>query len=166
MRQATLQVGKVNKQQGFTYIMMLAALVIVMILSTVASVFTSHQVRADKEAELIFRGLAYRAAIESYYQSHKIIKKYPARLEDLLIDNRFVLRRHIRELYQDPVSKEEWRLIYGSGGGIMGVASRSDLTPLKVAGFPKALKLFEGATSYADWRFEYIPSKKRKPTKK
>jgi len=42
-------------------------------------------------------------------------------------------------------------------GGIQGVASSSELEPLKKANFPKRWKDFEQAKTYRDWVFQYIP---------
>ena len=66
-------------------------------------------VQADREAELLFRGQAYRRAIESYYRANGV---YPRALEDLLKDPRFPSKRHIRSLYPDPMGKgQAWLLL-------------------------------------------------------
>jgi hypothetical protein len=114
-------------------------------------------VRADREAELLFRGKAYRRAIESFYLSNGT---YPRELEDLLKDPRAPGRRHLRVLYPDPLMKGEqrtWAVVRGVDGGIAGVMSNSTEQPLKKANFPKEFEKFAEATSYAEWIFEYIP---------
>ncbi len=98
--------------------MVLAAVVIVGIAVEAARVTTWRIVRADREAELLFRGQAYRNAIGSFYQSNGA---FPRSLEDLPKDPRSASKKHIRALYPDPVSqdeKREWRLIQAAGGGI------------------------------------------------
>ena len=150
-------------QAGFTYAMVLAAVVIVGIVVEAARVTTWRIVRADREAELLFRGQAYRNAIASFYQSNGA---FPRSLEDLPKDPRSAGKRHIRALYPDPMGqgeKREWRLIQAAGGGISGVASASTEEPLKQANFPKEFEKFTGAKSYSEWVFEYVPPP-RSPT--
>jgi type II secretory pathway pseudopilin PulG len=140
--------------------MVLAAVVVLGILAEAATLMTSRLVQADREAELLFRGQAYRRAIKSHYEAGGPVKAFPRSLEDLLQDPRFPNKRHIRALYPDPVSrdgKKQWLLIRAPDGGIAGVASASRGEPLKKANFPKGLEKFEGAQSYADWIFEYTP---------
>ena len=142
--------------------MVLAAVVIVGIVAEAARVTTWRIVRADREAELLFRGQAYRNAIRSFYQSNGA---FPGTLEDLLKDPRSSSRKHMRVLYPDPMSKGEWTLVRASGGGISGVASASREEPLKQANFPKEFEKFAGAKSYSDWIFEYTPAPVPKPPK-
>jgi type II secretory pathway pseudopilin PulG len=137
--------------------MVLAAVVIVGIVVEAARITTWRIVRADREAELLFRGQAYRSAVRSFYQSNGA---FPRSLEDLLKDPRSASKRHIRALYGDPMSKDEkqeWRLVRAAGGGIAGVASTSNDEPLKQANFPRDLEKFTGAKSYSEWVFEYVP---------
>jgi type II secretory pathway pseudopilin PulG len=137
--------------------MVLAATVIVGIVLEAAQVTTWRVVRADREAELLFRGQAYRSAIASFYQSNGA---FPRSLEDLLKDPRSVSKRHIRVLYADPMSKDpkqEWRLVRAAGGGIAGVASSGSDEPLKKANFPAGFENFAGARAYSDWIFEFTP---------
>lgn len=143
-------------QRGFTYLAVLAALVVMGILAERAINLTSAAMRADRESELMFRGLAYQRAIQRFYESDQGFRRYPARLEDLLRDSRFINRRHLRELYDDPVGAA-WILIPAPDGGIMGVASSSEDRPSKAANFPPGLETFEQAESYQDWTFVFRP---------
>lgn len=148
------------RQSGFTYVMVLAAVVIVGIAAEVAHVATWRVVRAEREAELLFRGEAYVRAIRSYYQAG-LVKTYPRSLEDLLHDPRYPNRRHIRELYADPINageRREWVLLRAPDGGIAGVASASREEPLRHADFPAAFERFSDAKSYAEWIFEFRPT--------
>lgn len=145
---------RLNNQRGYTYILALAAVLIVAIFAEAASVLTSRTVQAGKETELIFRGLAYQNAIQRY---HRFGGTFPRNLDDLLKDPRSPNRRHIRALYADPMAKEgqDWLLIRATDGGIAGVASPSKREPLKKTNFPKGLEKFENATSYSEWVFEF-----------
>lgn len=173
----TLIVGKLSNrpmapirfaqyQSGFTYILVLMALLVVGILAEVAYIPNYQKVKRDKEQELLFRGMAYQKAIQSYYEMNKSRKQYPRRLEDLLQDNRVAHARHIRQLYTDPfatgektaVGDAEWVLVRNKSGGITGIASSSSGEPLKQMNFPSGYELLEGAEHYSDWLFEYRPA--------
>lgn len=152
------RVGKApSKQGGFTYAIVLVAIVVVGILAEVAHISAWRTVRAEREAELLFRGMAYRRAIESFYKANG---SFPRELEDLLQDPQGAGKRHLRALYSDPMvtnGERAWVLIRAGGGGIVGVASASDDEPLKKANFPVDLEKFAAAKSYKDWIFEYVP---------
>lgn len=153
-----------KRQRGFTYAMVLVAIVIVGILAGVANVATSRVVQADREEELLFRGMAYRSAIQRY---HAVAGRYPRTLNELLKDSRFAHRPYLRTLYPDPMAdraqgrgRDEsggWQLVRAADGGIAGVASRSKRAPLKKANFPPGFEGFDGAQSYSEWVFEYSP---------
>jgi type II secretory pathway pseudopilin PulG len=150
-----------SRERGFTYLIVLVAVVVLGIVAEVAVALTSHEARAEREAELLFRGDAYRQAIRRYYEAGGVVKTYPRRLEDLLVDPRFPERHYLRMLYPDPLSRDGkggWNLVHAPDGGIAGVVSRSDAEPLKKAHFPKGLEAFEGAQTYADWVFIYQPA--------
>ena len=150
---------RISSERGFTYVMVLVAVISLGILMEVATIHTSRAQQAEREAELLYRGLAYRNAIKSYYEAGKPVKKYPKSLEDLVKDPRSVHKRHLRVLYPDPMTrdKSEWLLVRAIDGGISGVASTSKDAPIKTANFPAGLERLEGAKSYADWIFEYVP---------
>jgi len=112
----------------------------------------------EREAELLWRGLQYRQAIASYYQGKK---SYPSKLEDLLRDPRFPgVVRHLRRLYNDPMTGLEWELVKDSAQRLIGVRSTSDLVPFQQAGFPTGLEDLEGKNAYREWEFVFIPAKK------
>lgn len=141
--------------------MVLVAVVVVGLLVGVGHGLTSRIVQADREAELIFRGLAYKNAIKRYHTTHQA---FPRALEDLLKDPKRAHKRYLRVLYPDPVAKgeQQWTLVRAADGGISGVASSGTETPLKQANFSKEMEAFAGAQSYSDWVFEYVP--KQMPT--
>lgn len=148
-----------NRQGGFTYVMILVVVVITGIFAEVSTFYASRSRQMDREAELLFRGTAYRNAIKSYYESGKPIKSYPKSLNDLVKDPRFAHKTHLRIMYQDPFGKDksEWKLLRAFDGGIAGVASQSLDTPLKTGNFRQGYEKFEDAKSYAGWIFEYSP---------
>ena len=146
-----------NKQAGFSYILMLVAIIVSGIFAGTASIPQSRLQAAEREQELLFRGLAYRNAIKNYYAT---ARRYPRTLNELVKDTGFAHRVYLRALYPDPMSpgdKGEWKLIRAADGGISGVASRSSATPMKQANFPDGLESLAGSATYADWVFEYSP---------
>jgi len=150
-----------NSQRGFSYAIVLIAVIVLAITAEVAVQTTAQVMKREREAELLFRGNQYRRAIKSYYEAGAGIKLYPPSLEDLLVDPRFQGRHHIRQLYPDPMDRQgqgTWALIRSSDGGIKGVASKSEGEPLKQANFPPGMERFAGAGSYTAWRFEHVPA--------
>ncbi len=154
----TSTVGKrQSRQRGFTYILVLVAVIVLGIAAETASVPASRRAIAEREQELLFRGQAYRNAIKSYYVT---TRRYPRSLDDLVKDPGSAHRRYLRALYPDPMSadgKGEWKLIRAADGGISGVSSRGTDAPMKQANFPGGFEYFSDAKSYAEWAFEYSP---------
>ncbi len=150
------------RQRGFAYAMVLVAIVLVGIFAGVANLTTTRIVQADREAELLFRGQAYRSAIARF---HAVAGRYPRSLHDLIKDPRFGQRAYLRALYPDPMADAAeragegggWRLVRAPDGGIAGVASKSRQVPLKRAYFPPGLEKFEDTNSYEEWVFDHVP---------
>jgi type II secretory pathway pseudopilin PulG len=143
-------------QQGFTYVWVMAALVVIGIaLSAVGTLWVEEQ-RREREQELIRVGMAYVHAIQSYRESSPgSAKMSPRRLEHLLLDDRFPRpRRHLRRAYADPVNPgDAWGLVSDAEGRIRGVYSRSTQPPLKQLAFAVDGIEFAAAGSYSDWKF-------------
>lgn len=151
----THDAGRRQRQSGVTFLTLLLALAIAGVALAGAGVVWQMESRRENEKELLFRGEAYRRAIDSYYeQTPGEPKQYPQRLDELLQDQRYPMPvRHLRRLYREPMAPDgEWQLIV-QRGRIVGVASKSRATPIKIAGFAAAQQHFEGAGSYAEWRF-------------
>jgi hypothetical protein len=116
-------------------------------------------VMRNKEFQLLYVGNQYRQAIQRYYIAGP--SQYPRSLEDLLKDQRRPgIERYLRKLYYDPVTgKNEWGLVKAPDGGILGVYSTSEDTPLKTAGFGVVNANFEGSAKYSDWKFVFTPGR-------
>lgn len=145
-----------GKQKGFTYV---GFLIFVAITGAGLAAFgeiASHAAQREKEAELLFRGNAFQAAIASYYKKET---RYPQSLEQLLEDKRYPMPvRHLRKQYVDPMTGEaNWGLVEAPGGGVMGVYSRSEDKPVKTGNFSIQNQGLEGAGRYADWKFVHSP---------
>jgi type II secretory pathway pseudopilin PulG len=147
------------RQQGFTYLGLLFAVVIMGLMLTVVARVWRTTVQREREAQLLWVGHAYRMAISSYFA---LGHRYPATLEDLLTDERFpVPKHHLRRLYPDPMTgKADWTLLLTPNqSGIQGVASSSQAPPIKRDGFDLLDTAFKDAECYCLWKFLYIANR-------
>jgi type II secretory pathway pseudopilin PulG len=149
-----------SRARGFTYLLVLFALAFIGVaLAQVSDLWTQTRQR-DKERELLFIGHQFRDAIAQYYErSPGTVKRYPEKLEQLLEDKRYLAtQRYLRRVYIDPMTGQAaWGLVPGPGGGVMGVYSLSEATPVKIDGFDAVDDAFAQSRKYSDWRFVYVP---------
>lgn len=144
---------------GFTYLGLLFAVILLGVVLSVGGVVWHTQSRREKERELLFVGAQYRQAIEAY---RALVvngqRMYPRSLDDLLEDRRFPMPvRHLRKRYRDPMTHaREWGLVR-TGDAITGVFSLSNEVPFKKVNFGLCCEAFEGARTYADWKFAVTP---------
>lgn len=153
-----MQTGKF-KLLGFSYIGLLMVMAIAGIGMAGVGIVWHQDAQRAREKELLFIGDEYRKAIGSYYEnSLGDAKLFPTTLEDLLIDKRFPnVKRHLRKLYNDPMTfGKPWQLILQQGQ-IIGVYSASKQTPIKKVGFRPPYESFGEAAEYSDWKFIYTP---------
>lgn len=142
-------------EAGYTFASMLILLVGAGLAAQTVFIPTSTEIRRASEEELIFRGMAYARAVQSYWLADAEAPSFPPGLDALLEDPRSEAR-HIRRLY-DPVIGENWRTIPAEGGGIAGVALDSSLTPFKRSGFPVGMVVSDAAETYGQWQFVFTP---------
>jgi hypothetical protein len=122
-----------------------------------ATIWHHHSTR-EKEAELLFVGGQFREAIRRYRLSTPgPTPEYPRSLDQLLLDPRYPqARRYLRKLYPDPMTgRTDWGLVLGPSGELLGVHSRSEDKPIKVAGFSAEDAAFSDKTRYNEWLFVY-----------
>ena len=154
-------------ESGFTYLGLLAAIVVIAIgLAAASPVARTMQMR-DKERELLFVGDQFRRAIAAYYEKTPgPLKQAPRSLEQLLKDDRYPdVQRYLRRIYADPITgKKEWGLVDIPGRGIVGVYSLSNDKPVRTANFPTRYKDFAGKDKYSDWKFVYVPGAPQTPS--
>ena len=152
-----------DRESGFSYVIVMFLVAVLSLVAARALQNTLTSERRMKEAELLATGMAYRKAIQQYYNNALgSAQSYPADLKEMLRDTRWSRdQRPLRKLYRDPMTgSTDWGLICepaGSGGGkqVVGVYSRSARQPVKRGGFPPELAHFDKAKSYSDWRFIY-----------
>lgn len=145
------------KVRGFTYLTILFVVAVMGVGLALVGTMWNTSAKREREAELLQIGGEYRKAIERYYLSGP--RQYPRALSDLVQDPRQPgVVRHLRKLYADPVSgKSDWGLVRADDGGIAGVYSLSEETPLKSGGFAVRDAAFEGKAKYSEWQFIAAP---------
>jgi type II secretory pathway pseudopilin PulG len=149
-----------KNQTGFTLLAVLAALLLVALGTQKVMVVVSQQAQRERETELLRVGAAFVSAIGAYYESTPgSVKRWPATLQDLTDDKRFVgLRRHIRQVYDDPVGRtSDWGVVRASDGGIAGIYSLSALAPIRSGAIGLEGFNLPAASRYSDWQFIYQP---------
>ena len=157
-----------RRESGFTYIALMIAVAVIGAGLAATGALWSQAAQREKERELLFVGDQFRQAIARYYQrTPGAAKRYPAKLEDLLLDRRYPsIERHLRRIYVDPMTgRSEWGLIEAPEGGIMGVRSLSEEVAIKTGNFRPVDKELEGKTRYSEWKFQYAPALQVMPKK-
>lgn len=150
------------RDRGFAYI---ALLILVAIIGAMAVGSLSAGATVQRrlaEEELLFIGMQFQRAFESYRNATPLGQSpYPERLDNLVRDNRGPkIQRHLRKIYVDPLSgNADWGLIDAPGGRVAAVFSRSDGKPIKMTGFPAEFSALEGKTRYSEWLFGNMQSK-------
>lgn len=154
-------------QRGAILLLLLVTVVVLGLAATMAGQSWRSTMQHAREAELLWRGQQYQAAISSYYAvKHGPQQMLPAKLEHLLRDPRFPgVVRHLRKLYKDPMTGDDWQLVTDPAERIIGVRSSSDLEPFRKDGFPKALDKLQGKKSYREWEFVFTPTNKTAASK-
>jgi type II secretory pathway pseudopilin PulG len=152
-----------RNQRGVALMAVLVMVVIMGLGVGIAGATWKTKVQRSRERELLWRGDQYRKAISSYYQvTHGGPQgTYPRSLDVLERDPRFLHRvRHIRRLFKDPITGDDFVLIKDPSGAITGVRSSSDLEPFKKDGFPHEYARFANRKRYSEWEFVYKPETK------
>ena len=144
-----------QRARGFTYVGLLIVIALIGIALAAGGELASTRAKRDREAQLLFVGDQIATAIAQYRASSPGVAQDPPSLEHLLADPRYPnTRRYLRRIYPDPMTgKPDWGFVRGATGGIGGVFSRAEGTPLKIDGFPEVYASFAGSQKYSSWRF-------------
>lgn len=121
-----------NGEYGFTYLGVLLMIAVIGIGLAAASEVWVTSARRQKMVELEWIGDQFKQAIGSYYEaSPGSVKMYPASLQALIEDRRYLtMRRHLRRIYVNPFTgKVDWELITGVDGQVHGVRASVPLEP-------------------------------------
>jgi type II secretory pathway pseudopilin PulG len=145
-----------RRQSGFTYVGVLLLVAVLGIALAATSTVWHFQVQREKERELLSIGDEFRLALDRYAaNSVGTARRYPTRLEDLLLDDRSAgKRRHLRRIYRDPMTgRDEWGLVRTADGQIIGIYSLSTEPTIKRANFSLRDQNFTGMPTYRQWIF-------------
>ena len=157
---------KRSRHKGFTYLSLLIVVAVTAGVLAAAGGVYSQAAQREKERELLFVGEQFRQAIALYYwRTPGGAHQYPKSLESLLKDERWpTTQRYLRKIYRDPVTgTTDWGIVEAPGGGVMGVYSKSEETPIKSANFPARWTSFVEAKNYTDWKFVFSPETPKAP---
>jgi type II secretory pathway pseudopilin PulG len=154
-------------QAGYAMAALLVMIGVMAIVMAAVLPVWRHEAQREKEAELVFRGQQWVRAIR-LYQSR--FQTFPPSF-DVLVSQRF-----IRKKFKDPIMNDDFQPLYAAGqagqrgtgpnqqvpgagsfasptqgvvtgGGIIGVTSKSKDTSIRV---------YNGATHYNEWQFVYV----------
>lgn len=145
---------------GFAYVLLLIIISVIGIVASASLSFGSLIARRDAEQYLLFTGAEFEQAIRAYAAvpanaTNAVNARGPRTLEELLKDPRSASpRRHLRQIYADPLTgKDSWGIVREPSGTIVGVYSLAEGIPIKKTGFPAQQVTFEDAESYSTWVF-------------
>jgi prepilin-type N-terminal cleavage/methylation domain-containing protein len=143
-------------QRGFSYVFVIFLLTMIAWFLMGSRALEINQLKREHERELLFVGRQFQTALASYAKSSDGSgpAAYPTSLNELLEDRRqFVLHRHLRKIFVDPMTRnKDWGLLMADGH-IVGVYSRAQGVPLKQDDFDPDEVGFADAKHYSDWVF-------------
>jgi type II secretory pathway pseudopilin PulG len=174
----TRLLAKQDAQSGYILLALLMFVTLLIIGLGAVVPRISHQIRRQREEELIERGTQYVRAIRKFYRR---FGRYPTSLDELEKTNNI---RFLRRRYKDPITGQDFRLIhYGEAKSIPGLPSQP--TPGKPIGTPvsqtsrpigmgprfgggpiigvgstaekESIKEWNKKTRYNEWEFVYDP---------
>lgn len=153
-------------QQGFAYVLLLMAVAVLGVASSAVLQLGAQAGRRDAEQALLSVGAEFERALYGYAgvavaagarpaQAGALAARGPRTLEELLKDPRVPgVRRHLRQLYADPLTgRREWGVMRDPAGYIVGVYSLAEGQPIKQLGFDARHAHFEEASDYGKWVF-------------
>lgn len=107
------QARRVSGERGYAMAALLTMLAVAAILMSAALPVWRHEMRREREAELVFRGEQYARAIGLF---NRKFQTYPPNF-DVLVQQKF-----LRKKYKDPIAGKDFRPIYV--GGLAGQVTR------------------------------------------
>lgn len=148
------------REGGFAYVVLLLAIALIGVTASASLSLGAAMARRDAERQLLSIGIEFQQALRSYSGVPLVSPdvaggRGPRTLNELLKDPRVPgIRRHLRQLYADPLTgRQEWGLIRDPQGYILGVYSLAHGQPIRRNGFEPSLASFEEAESYRQWIF-------------
>lgn len=169
-----MRIGSACKYQGgFAYMLLLISVALIGIAAAGSVSLGAAVARRHAEQELLVIGAEFERALSSYAGLPSALQggslpagaHGPRELGELLKDPRVPgIRRHLRQLYSDPLTgNREWGLVRDSEGFIMGVYSLAPGVPIKQSGWPPRWTRFDGQQTYALWVFGFASTRSPPP---
>lgn len=145
-----------NNERGVTYVMLMCAIVLVGIVTSMAAEQWKMMVQRELEADLLSKGIEIQQALALYSATMKAGRVMPGEVyPQSLADLTRLPKPFLRKVYPDPMGHGEWNYLRSPTGGIMGVRSRSKAKPIRQHEFPATVRHFEGRSRYDEWIFQY-----------
>jgi type II secretory pathway pseudopilin PulG len=145
-----------QEQRGFSYLMLMIAVVVMGITMSVAVRQWTVMVQRELEADLLAKGVEIQNALALYSASMKAGRVMPGEVyPQTLADLTRLPKPFLRKVYNDPVGRGEWEVVRAPTGGIMGVRSKSKSKPIRQQNFPLVVRHFQGKPTYYDWVFQH-----------
>ena len=128
--------SETTAQRGALMVGLMAAVAIMLIVSTVAFQSWEDVIRRDKEAEMMFRAQEIARALKKYQKAQGAFPTELKKLMEKTGTGQYVLRR----LYKDPLVKDgKWGLLFlAPGGGIFDPNGEDATDALDATGQPKS----------------------------
>ena len=115
----------------------------------------SYRLKRDKEAELLFRGLAYKLAIKAYYSKNS---RYPRQLKELADDQGFFEAPLYATTLQRPYDGRRFQArSRDRRAQLWELLARARMRRLRRLTSTRIFEDFQNAKTYADWKFETKP---------
>src|SRR5277367_7023737 len=118
-----------RSQRGYILITLILFVALVAIAAVVMAPEFVHQMKRDREEELIHRGVQYSRAMKHFV---KKFGRYPTRIEELENTNQV---RFLRKRYKDPITGKDFKILHmgdvqmAFGAGIAGAVPAGGLNP-------------------------------------
>jgi len=100
--------NRIRCEGGYVLLTLLLTMAILVIAAGIVASSVAFNIRRDREEEMIHRASQYRRAIREY---SKKTGRFPMRLEELDNTNG---RRFLRKHYKDPITGQDFKLVYMS----------------------------------------------------
>lgn len=151
-----------RRSVGFAYVLLLVVIALIGVAAASSVSIGSAMGRRDAEQQLLSVGLEFQQALRSYAgipaaAVPPLAARGPRSMEELLKDPRVPgIRRHLRQLYADPMTgRDAWGIVRDPQGYITGIYSLAPGQPIQRAGFEAPLAHLENADTYRQWVFGF-----------
>src|SRR5208337_1868265 len=93
-------------ERGYILLTLILFVALITIAAVVTAPIIAHQMKRDREEELIHRGVQYSRAMKHFY---KKLGHYPTRIEELENTNNV---RFLRRRYKDPITGKDFKILH------------------------------------------------------